>query len=169
MNTAKEDLRQKQKAKRLGLNRNQVEELSRRIVQKLILQTDWHAINNLHVYSSLSSLNEVQTFPLLEYLKVKHSQIGIFIEAQSEPKIFPDKMFDLTIVPVLAFDKENYRLGWGGGYYDKFLATQPQTKKIGLSFESGFVKDGLPHEKHDIPLDLIITESNIHTRNVTAS
>jgi 5-formyltetrahydrofolate cyclo-ligase len=161
MNSQKEELRQKLKAERLKLSRMHIDEFSRRIIQKLILQTDWHNVKNLHVYSALSSLNEVQTFTLLEYLKVKFPQINIFIEAQSEPKILPDIKFDLVVVPVLAFDKENYRLGWGGGYYDKFLAMQPQAQKIGLCFKSGFVKEGFPHEKHDIPLDQIITEAKL--------
>jgi 5-formyltetrahydrofolate cyclo-ligase len=125
---------------------------------KINLQTNWRKINNLHVYSPLPSLNEVDTLPLITYLKTKHKGIYVFIEAQSEPKSIPDKKFDLIIVPTLGFDEENFRLGWGGGYYDKFLATQPQAQKIGLCFQSGFIKEGFPHEIHDIPLDKIITE-----------
>jgi 5-formyltetrahydrofolate cyclo-ligase len=158
MNTAKEQIRKTIKDERLKLNRKSVEELSQRVIQKLILQTNWRKINNLHVYSPLPSLNEVDTLPLITYLKTKHSGIYVFIEAQSEPKSIPDKKFDLIIVPTLGFDEENFRLGWGGGYYDKFLATQPQAQKIGLCFQSGFIKEGLPHELHDVPLDAIITE-----------
>jgi 5-formyltetrahydrofolate cyclo-ligase len=158
MNFQKEQLREKLKLERMALNRGQVEELSQKIIQKLIVQTDWRKIENVHIYSSLSSLNEVQTFPLIDYLKTKFPDIEIFIEAQSEPKVLPDKKFDLIIAPVLGFDKDSYRLGWGGGYYDKFLATQPQARKIGLCYASGFVADGIPHENHDIPLDAIIVE-----------
>jgi 5-formyltetrahydrofolate cyclo-ligase len=158
MNTAKEQIRKKLKDERLKLNRKNVEELSQRVIQKLILQINWRKINNLHVYSPLPSLNEVDTLPLITYLKTKQSGIYVFIEAQSEPKSIPDKEFDLIIVPTLGFDEENFRLGWGGGYYDKFLATQPQAQKIGLCFQSGFIKEGFPHEIHDIPLDKIVTE-----------
>jgi 5-formyltetrahydrofolate cyclo-ligase len=158
MNPQKEQLRQELKLVRMALSHSQVEELSQKIIQKLIVQTDWRKINNVHIYSSLSSLNEVQTFPLIDYLKTKFPDIETFIEAQSEPKLLPDKKFDLIIAPVLGFDKDNYRLGWGGGYYDKFLATQPQAQKIGICYASGFVKEGLPHENHDIPVDVIITE-----------
>jgi 5-formyltetrahydrofolate cyclo-ligase len=158
MNTAKEQIRKKLKDERLKLNRKNVEELSQRVIQKLILQNNWRKINNLHVYSPLPSLNEVDTLPLITYLKTKQSGIYVFIEAQSEPKSIPDKEFDLIIVPTLGFDEENFRLGWGGGYYDKFLATQPQAQKIGLCFQSGFIKEGFPHEIHDIPLDEIVTE-----------
>jgi 5-formyltetrahydrofolate cyclo-ligase len=159
MNTAKEQTRQKQKSERLKMDHRKTEELSQKIIQKLIVRTDWRRINNLHVYSAITSLNEVQTFSLIDYLKIKFPEINIFIEAQSEPKIIPEQKFDLIIVPVLAFDKDNHRLGWGGGFYDKFLATQPDARKIGLCFESGFVKEGLPHEEHDIPLDDVITEA----------
>jgi 5-formyltetrahydrofolate cyclo-ligase len=158
MNATKEQVRKALKFERLKLDRAKVEELSQRIIQKLIVQTNWRKINKLHVYSPLSSLNEVDTIPLIDYIKTKHKEIYIFIEAQSEPKTIPDKKFDLILVPTLGFDKENFRLGWGGGYYDKFLATQPQAQKIGLCFNSGFIREGFEHEAHDIPLDSIITE-----------
>ena len=70
----------------------------------------------------------------------------------------------LILVPALAFDGEGYRLGWGGGYYDRFLdglrrAAIPVTT-AGLVF-SACTADALPREDHDIPVDLILDERRI--------
>src|SRR5205085_1415379 len=73
----------------------------------------------------------------------------------------PDK-YDAIIVPMLGFDKNLHRIGYGGGYYDKFLATQPQAQKIGVCFEVCRVKE-IPIEEHDVKLDLIVTEGKIYS------
>ncbi len=65
---------------------------------------------------------------------------------------------DLVIVPGTAFDKDNYRLGRGHGYYDRFLKRLPsQTPAIGLAFDFQMV-NRLPHrEEHDIPVSFVIS------------
>ena len=67
-------------------------------------------------------------------------------------KILPDEI-DIVLVPLLAFDNKGYRVGYGGGYYDRFLPqTRPECVKIGLSlFEA--VDDIEDIDKYDIPLD----------------
>lgn len=65
------------------------------------------------------------------------------------------------LVPLLGFDQANYRLGYGGGYYDRTLAAwtdQPQT--IGVGMEIGRLKSIFP-EQHDIAMDVIITETTM--------
>jgi 5,10-methenyltetrahydrofolate synthetase len=71
---------------------------------------------------------------------------------------------DLLLIPCVGFDKERYRLGYGGGYFDRTLAAWPSEKRpvtIGVAYESGKC-DALPHEVHDMPLDAIVTESAIY-------
>lgn len=64
---------------------------------------------------------------------------------------------DLYVVPGLAFDKDNHRLGRGGGYYDRFLADLPQGSPcVGLAFDFQVV-ERLPSQEHDVPLSRIIT------------
>lgn len=64
----------------------------------------------------------------------------------------------LIIMPGLAFDKQGNRLGYGGGYYDKFLSSNKiDAKKIALAYDFQ-VLDKVPSEKHDIIVDSIITE-----------
>jgi 5-formyltetrahydrofolate cyclo-ligase len=67
--------------------------------------------------------------------------------------------WDLTIVPLLAFDRQGYRLGYGKGYYDRLLAAA-RTTKIGVAFAAQEVA-ALPVEAHDVRLDWIVTEREV--------
>jgi 5-formyltetrahydrofolate cyclo-ligase len=103
-------------------------------------------------------LNEIDISLMTEPIEYKVPDIKIHFLGPAKNQKIPKKKFDLIIVPVLAFDSSNNRLGWGGGFYDRFLAQQPRAKKIGVCYQNGFVKGGLPQEPHDISLDQIITE-----------
>ena len=63
---------------------------------------------------------------------------------------------------MLGFDKTGHRLGYGGGFYDKFLASQKKALIIGLCYEFGHIKTDIPHEPHDIPLQQIVTEKKVY-------
>lgn len=67
---------------------------------------------------------------------------------------------NVVIVPMLAFDKRRFRVGYGGGFYDKFLENFDGIK-LGFAFDMQKC-DKIPEEKFDIPLDYIITENNIY-------
>nr|WP_284504855.1 5-formyltetrahydrofolate cyclo-ligase [Caballeronia sp. INDeC2] len=71
---------------------------------------------------------------------------------------------ELLLIPCVGFDADRYRLGYGGGYYDRTLAAWPNGERpvtVGIAYESG--KCGaLPREAHDMPLDAVITESAIY-------
>ncbi|MDE2808071.1 MAG: 5-formyltetrahydrofolate cyclo-ligase, partial [Gemmatimonadota bacterium] len=67
---------------------------------------------------------------------------------------------DLVVVPGLAFDRRGHRIGWGSGYYDRFLA-QVQTVKIGLCYDE-LVLDRIPGEPHDVPVDMVVAETAIY-------
>jgi 5-formyltetrahydrofolate cyclo-ligase len=69
----------------------------------------------------------------------------------------PAEKIDAVLVPLLAFDRQGHRIGYGRGFYDRFLVEcRPDCQKIGLSFfEMEDQIDGI-NEK-DIPLDLVIT------------
>lgn len=74
-------------------------------------------------------------------------------------KINPEDI-DIIIIPCLGFNKDRYRLGYGGGFYDNYLK-DIKTKKIGVAFDIQRI-DSLTPEIHDIQLDMIITETNIY-------
>ena len=65
---------------------------------------------------------------------------------------------DVIVCPVVAFDSECNRLGYGGGYYDRFLPRMsPSALKLGVAFACQQVEE-IPRDPHDIPLDCIVTE-----------
>lgn len=70
---------------------------------------------------------------------------------------------DCIIVPLIAFDEQCQRLGYGGGYYDRFLSELPKGHgiRVGLAFECQKI-DVVPLEAHDEPLDIIVTEKTIY-------
>ncbi|OZI13092.1 5-formyltetrahydrofolate cyclo-ligase [Bacillaceae bacterium SAS-127] len=71
------------------------------------------------------------------------------------------KMIDLLIVPGLAFDKRGYRLGFGGGYFDRFLETF-QGETVSLLFSQQLLTE-VPVEAYDLPVKQLITEKEVHT------
>lgn len=72
---------------------------------------------------------------------------------------------NVFVVPMLAFDRRGYRLGYGGGYYDATLTHHAVGSKIsciGLAYAAQACLFNLPAEEHDVPMDMIITEQGIH-------
>lgn len=69
---------------------------------------------------------------------------------------------EALLIPQVGFDSHGYRLGYGGGYFDRTLAAFPvQPLKVGVAFESGRIATIHP-QPHDIPMDFIITEAGVH-------
>lgn len=102
---------------------------------------------------------------------VKGSQM-IAVEVKGIDDLEPNKMgilepksgeevtdVDLTITPGLAFDKAGYRLGYGGGYYDKFFA-KVDTIRMGIGYSDQFV-ESLVHEDYDKPLEYLLTDRGL--------
>jgi 5-formyltetrahydrofolate cyclo-ligase len=81
------------------------------------------------------------------------------LEPSAEVEVFSPLEIDMVLVPALAFDRSGYRLGYGGGYYDRFLPRcRPDALTAGVGFDWQ-VLDSVPHEPHDIPLKALITPS----------
>ena len=72
----------------------------------------------------------------------------------------------VLLVPLLGFDPAGYRLGYGGGYYDRTLATFAQKPlSIGIGYELGRLKTIYP-QPHDVSMDGVVTESGVVCRQV---
>ncbi len=67
---------------------------------------------------------------------------------------------EVILVPAVAFDRRGYRIGYGGGYYDRFLPQAPQAVKIGVAFASQIIEE-IPVDGHDLPVDMIVTEREV--------
>ncbi len=77
------------------------------------------------------------------------------------PRDGPEIDPDIVLLPLLAFDACGFRLGYGGGYFDRTLAARtPRPRAIGVGFELARVADIRPRA-HDIRLDAVVTESGI--------
>ena len=162
--------------------RNQMPAAQRKEYSAQICQQVWDLIAErkikvLHSYLTMGS--EVNVLPLLQRaldeqitvvvpktLKKRQLQNLVLTDLkQMEPGVFgtyhPKNAeeytgeYDLIIVAGLAFDPRGYRVGYGGGYYDTFLANQPNALKLGVCFPFQML-DEVPVEAHDIRLDKVI-------------
>ena len=95
-------------------------------------------------------------------------QYGAYNIREPKPECSPAiniKDLDVVIVPAVAYDKNCYRLGYGGGFYDRFLENlRKDAVTIGIAFDLQ-IFDEVPKEAHDAQLDYIVTESRILTPN----
>ena len=93
--------------------------------------------------------------------ELKEGKFGIPEPEYREDRIaFPDDK-SLMLVPGLAFDADMNRLGYGGGFYDKYLSNYEDTFTIGICFHIQYTQVHLPHDPTDIPVKMFITENMI--------
>ena len=100
----------------------------------------------------------------LEILPYDESRLELGAFHIEEPTgtgtVNPDEL-ELIVVPAVAFDRKGNRLGRGKGFYDRLLSTTRATK-IGVGYEFQLL-DELPAEKHDVPMDMVITQKTTVT------
>ena len=95
--------------------------------------------------------------------ELQPAMLGIPTPPKTAPIIQPEEL-ELMVVPGLAFDRKGYRLGYGGGYYDRYLHGLPAFT-VGLTRER-LLKEDLPVQPHDIPVMCIVTEERfVEMRN----
>jgi 5-formyltetrahydrofolate cyclo-ligase len=166
----KADLRSHCKQLRSNLSETERLVLSQDICHRLEA-IDWSGMHALHCFEPITKLGEVDTGAFIAHIQKQYPNIQLYTSrgiddiwkiVTWQPHTRAESLqFDAVIVPMLSFDSGLQRIGYGGGYYDKFLATQPQARKIGVCFELGKLNH-VPAEAHDIPLDTIVTESQIY-------
>lgn len=87
---------------------------------------------------------------------------GLRMPDPSDPPA-PPEAIDLAVIPGLGFDVRGYRLGRGGGYYDRFLSLPAfGGRKMGLCFDQQII-DRVPVAEHDVRMDLIVTDRRVIT------
>ena len=104
--------------------------------------------------------NQMNFFNWSSGTHLKVNNMGI-PEPVSTKILYPD----LILVPLVGFDKNKFRLGYGGGYYDRYIEKVSKIKKfktVGLSFSFQEIEK-LPVNKFDKKLDFIITENKIYS------
>ena len=103
---------------------------------------------------------ELEPFQIENMDQLTLGTYGI-LEPVNRQKPAEVEVIDLVIVPGCAFDPQGYRLGYGVGYYDRFLKTVAGSCSVGLAFELQMVPEIPRQESHDVPVDLIITEKRV--------
>lgn len=185
----KQLLRRQKLARRNNLSSEDRNLLSDKIFQQLKKLADFKNKECFFIYLHMRS--EVETDPLVKYLLKKKrvvavpvtdfiqrtmraveikdlshmrvGQYGIREPAYIEQNI--DKMkIDCAIVPGAVFDKTGCRIGYGGGYYDRFFdGAHGALLKIGFAYDFQ-VEERIPQNEYDVPLDIIITDKGVWRR-----
>jgi len=81
------------------------------------------------------------------------------LEPGPDCPVIPSQEIQLVLVPGLAFDGSGWRLGYGGGFYDRFLSNF-QGVTAGITYQA-LILDYIPHAGHDIPMQYLVTETGI--------
>jgi len=71
-----------------------------------------------------------------------------------------DEPCEIAVVPLLAVDGQGYRLGYGGGYYDRYFAAHPDTLRVGFCY-AGQAVGRLPRSEYDVPLHAAVTKTGV--------
>jgi len=125
---------------------------------------DLEILNYFYKKGSTISLPKIKKKSQMEFYEwYKNDLLVINNYGIPEPVITNIVYPDILFVPLVAFDEELNRLGYGGGFYDRYIQKISKIKKIvkvGLAFSFQKLKN-IPTSKHDKKLDIIITEKDI--------
>jgi 5-formyltetrahydrofolate cyclo-ligase len=183
---------------RRSMDPETVRRLSEQIAQHAVEVSAIRTASTLHTYWPITDQNEVDTRPLIDDLQERGVAIvlpvvtsfeagtpemthrrftgraslqtntwGIPEPVEGDP--VPLASIDAVVVPALGAGLNGHRIGHGWGYYDAFLAKlSPDIPRIVLAFDA-CVRPGVPHESHDVPVDVIVTETGAHSVSTAAS
>ncbi|MFO7765101.1 MAG: 5-formyltetrahydrofolate cyclo-ligase [Pelovirga sp.] len=171
--------------RRSNLLPEQVVQMSRLAQRRLLSTALFAAVNSVALYRPIR--NETATddifaaavsqgktvfFPRVEGETLHFVPIGSLDQLVagsfgiSEPPadlVVPDLMPDMILVPGVAFDRRGHRLGYGRGFYDRYLSACPaEVCKVGLSY-SFQLCDAIPVDDHDQGLDALVTDAQTIT------
>ena len=181
----KSSLRKEALNKRNALSGQELDALNKKLL-KQFKTIDFSEINSLHIFLPIIAKKEPNTFLLIEWLQENHPEIQIIVpKANFDTNLMHNYVFtkktklinneyhipepkdgaeflgtpDLVIIPLLTFDKKGYRVGYGKGFYDRFLQNR-STQKMGLSFFDA-TEEIIDVHLNDIRLDKCITPNGI--------
>jgi len=184
----KSDLRNKYRIRRKSLAPEERSALSMSIAQKAIAYIESQSdISHVHIFLPITKLNEINTLPLIEKLlqkgltlytsatdfstqkmstikllaplETREDRFGIPVPVRREAADVND--IQMVLIPLLAYDLEGNRLGYGMGFYDRFLESLTQeVVKAGVSFFPP--EKVIPSEVHDIKLDICFTAKEVY-------
>ena len=184
----KQRLREERLAARDALSEQERSVLDDRITQKLLATSEYAEATTVLTYVSVSSevstrmfiecaLRDGKTVAVprclpghcLEFVAITSLEqlvaapFNLLEPVKELPALTEDqKNNSICIVPALLVDTKGDRLGYGAGFYDRFLSTYPG-KKICLAYQQNLSRTMLPHTALDVAVDMVITESEVLT------
>jgi len=190
----KSELRSTYLGRRRELSASDIEKKSRQIAERFFSEFDIAAIRTIHCFISIPRLREVDTSLIYERVWREFPHIGVVaprmnrasgelnsiefnpgsalienawgIREPAGPLVDPSQI-DVVIVPLLCYDRNGNRVGYGKGLYDKFLSKcRADCRKIGISFFSPFDKIDEVDE-YDVLLDACVTPEAIYSFHPT--
>jgi 5-formyltetrahydrofolate cyclo-ligase len=171
--------------KRMALSDAEYQLFNQQLCDNFFSSIDLSLIQVIHSFLPIDKTREPNTWLIIERLRKEYPHIRISIPRINNQTSIVDNFYyespdqlekntwgipepkqgvptatekiDAVLVPLLAFDKTGNRVGYGRGFYDKFLATcREDCKKIGLSYFAA-VEGTLPAESYDVPVDFVVT------------
>jgi 5-formyltetrahydrofolate cyclo-ligase len=165
----KKSLRSHYSQLRAALTPQDIQHKSEKIASQFVNLPHLRAQDTVHLFLPIRTKNEINTWYLIELLRLRYPQIRLVVSRSDfvnktlshyylEPNTvlvenqygIPEPIaaktahvyaLDWVIVPLLCFDRRGCRVGYGQGFYDRFLSTcRPDTKKIGLSLFPPIIK-----------------------------
>lgn len=173
----KQELRQAIRARKRAMTEEDILRRSEILAEKFARSNAYRAAKTIYGY--LPYNQEVRTVPMLRRALEEGKRVAVpkvygddmkFIYLDDLSQVakgyagIPEPVADgpvaqdetaLVLMPGLAFDRAGHRIGYGGGFYDKFLAREPHHPTVALCYDFQ-VMDRLETEKFDIPVDLVI-------------
>lgn len=174
----KTELRRLIRTQKRAMTQQQMEKASRELGEKLAACPQYAAATTIYGYMPYNQ--EVRTIPMLERALAEGKQVAVpkvygdtmkFILVTDLTQMvdsdmgIPEPIADgpvaddphaMVLMPGLAFTVKGDRMGYGGGYYDKFLAAEPDHPTVALCYDFQLV-DYIPTDAYDIPVDLVLT------------
>ncbi|MGB9886147.1 MAG: 5-formyltetrahydrofolate cyclo-ligase [Moorellales bacterium] len=125
-----------------------------------LIQTAWETGKRVAVPRVDRQNRRLLALEIRSWSELAPGTWGIPEPGPAAPAVAPEEI-DLALVPGVAFDRRGYRLGYGGGYYDRFLPLlRPEARSLGLAY-SWQVLERLPVESTDVPVDYVVTEQEL--------
>ncbi len=181
---AKRDVRRRVLAARDAMTPPERERASASISDRVLTLPEVERASTVMVFWSFGS--EPDTASLVEAFQARGVQVALprIVDGEMEPHTFAPgdavaetsfgarepsageeldpSTIDIVVTPLVAFDRSGRRVGYGGGYYDRFfLRTRPDTARVGIAFDMQLTEEDLPHGHFDVGLDAVVTESGV--------
>lgn len=187
-NNTKNTLRKNMLTQRKSMKIRDISAFSNKIINTIMALPEFIKCKNIMLYLSFN--NEVNTYPLVTWCLNNSKTVIVPYCVEAEKKIIPFKInnlttdlnkstfgimepkhdllkqvnindIDLIIVPGVLFDKTCNRIGFGAGYYDRFLPGKAKNAlTIGIAYDYQII-DEIPTDVYDVPLNFIVTENRI--------